>query len=107
STHLSQIKADNSGKFYVKGDSTFLMPRTNKDTLVLVINNTNPFASAEKEQGKEDITEPPAISDIISFRNIFWAVVFVLIGYFIIRIISNILESFAEKSAQYRITIKG
>ena len=103
----SPVHSNNSGPFIVNGDSTLSMSGTNKDTLVLVINNGNPFARSEEEQGEGDITEPPAISDIISFRNIFWAVVFVLIGYFIIRIISNVLEAFAEKSAHYRITIKG
>ena len=107
SMRISLPGSDGSGAIIVKSDSTVLLSGTSRDTLVLVINNGNPFGRVEQGQGEENITEPPAISDIISFRNIFWAVVFVLIGYFIIRIISNLLEAFAEKSAHYRITIKG
>lgn len=107
STQASSAHSTDAGRLIVKGDSTLSIPRTNTDTLVLVINNVNPFGSSGQEQKEENITEPPAISDIISFRKILWSVVFVLIGYFIIRIISNVLEAFAEKSAHYRITLKG
>ena len=107
STAWPMAPTQSIGRFEVKGDSMLSISTTNKDTLVLVVNNANPFATSEADQEEANITEPPAISDIISFRKILWAVVFVLIGYFIIRIISNLLEAFAEKSAHYRITIKG
>lgn len=54
----------------------------------------------------ESIIEPPSISDLISIGKIFWAIVFLVIGYYLIRIISRILEVLAEKSISYRITIK-
>ena len=50
---------------------------------------------------------PPSISDIISFGKIFWALVFFIIGYYIIRLLTKVLDIFAEKSTGYRITIKG
>ncbi|MFW5702176.1 MAG: mechanosensitive ion channel family protein [Bacteroidota bacterium] len=37
----------------------------------------------------------------------FWSLIFIVIGYVAIRIISRILDKFAERSAGYRITIKG
>ncbi|MEP0987151.1 mechanosensitive ion channel family protein [Ekhidna sp.] len=49
---------------------------------------------------------PPSISEIISLSKIFWAIIFLIGGYLFIRITSKILEIFAEKSTQYRITIK-
>lgn len=51
--------------------------------------------------------QPPSVIDLVSFGNIFWAIVFIAIGYFAIRFISSILQQFAERSTQYRITIKG
>ena len=89
----------------VTSDSTLLVSGSSKDTIVLVIKNANPFAATQDKN--EAITDPPSVSDIISFRNIFWAFVFIMAGYFIIRIVTNLLETFAEKSARYRITLKG
>ena len=51
--------------------------------------------------------DPPSLSEIISFGKIFWAIVFLVVGYFIIRFIGSILGKIAEKSTTYRITIKG
>ncbi len=53
-----------------------------------------------------DALTPPSLDEIISFPKIFWSIVFLLVGYFLIRIISRILEVFAERSTRYRITIK-
>jgi MscS family membrane protein len=55
---------------------------------------------------KKDM-KPPSIGELISVGKIFWSVVFILVGYFGIRFLSSILESFAERSTNYRITIKG
>lgn len=61
-----------------------------------------------KNIGKEDVAlNPPSISEIISLPKIFWAVVFIAIGYFVIRFISSALEAIAERSTKYRITVKG
>ncbi|MEP5611480.1 MAG: mechanosensitive ion channel domain-containing protein [Cyclobacteriaceae bacterium] len=49
---------------------------------------------------------PPDLSELISISKIFWAIVFLIAGYFLIRLISRILEIFAERSTLYRIRIK-
>ncbi|MTI20163.1 mechanosensitive ion channel, partial [Fulvivirga sp. RKSG066] len=49
----------------------------------------------------------PSIKDIVSFGKIFWTVVFALAGYFIIRFLTRLIERIAERSTNYRITIKG
>jgi len=54
----------------------------------------------------EKLTTPPSISDLISFDKIFWAVIFFLIGLYLIKFVSKILELFAERSTRYRIAIK-
>ena len=105
-TDSTNAAHNSSGPIIIKGDSALTISGANKDTLVIIVDNANLLGNTEKEEG-EDITEPPSISDIISIRKIFWAIIFVLIGYFIVRIISNVLEAFAEKSARYRIAIKG
>ncbi|MEL6559046.1 MAG: mechanosensitive ion channel family protein [Bacteroidota bacterium] len=60
-----------------------------------------PVAAKEKS-----VVKAPSISELISFWKIFWAIVFLVIGYFLIRFTSKILEILAEKSTNYRITIK-
>ncbi|WP_317191626.1 mechanosensitive ion channel family protein [Fulvivirga sediminis] len=49
----------------------------------------------------------PSLSEIVSVGKVFWAVVFLIVGYFVTRFLGSVLERMAEKSANYRITIKG
>ncbi len=51
--------------------------------------------------------EPPSVLDVISVGKVIWALIFFIAGLYLIRIITKILEVFAERSAGYRITIKG
>ncbi|MFY0600107.1 MAG: mechanosensitive ion channel family protein [Cyclobacteriaceae bacterium] len=50
---------------------------------------------------------PPSIDELISLPKIFWSVVLLFCGYLLIKILSRVLEIFAERSTRYRITIKG
>lgn len=58
------------------------------------------------EQKKPSIKTPPPVTELISIPNLLWSLVFILVGYFVIRFTSRILEIFAERSTKYRITIK-
>jgi len=49
---------------------------------------------------------PTEALDMISFSKIFWTIIFILIGYYLIKIIIKILNLLAENSARFRITIK-
>jgi MscS family membrane protein len=55
---------------------------------------------------KQDL-KPPSVGELISVGKILWSIVFILVGYFSIRFLTSILESVAERSTNYRITIKG
>ena len=50
---------------------------------------------------------PPSILDVISFSKVLWAVFFLLIGFYLIKFISRLLDILAEKGTRYRLTIKG
>ena len=52
-------------------------------------------------------TTPPDISEIFSFWKIFWALIFLVGGYFVIRLLISAIEVWAERSTTNRITIKG
>jgi small-conductance mechanosensitive channel len=57
--------------------------------------------------GDQKIPEKPAdVLHAISFSNIFWTLILLLIGYLFIRLIIKALELFAERSVKYRISIK-
>ncbi|QSE99357.1 mechanosensitive ion channel [Fulvivirga lutea] len=59
-----------------------------------------------KTDSEQKIQVPP-IHDLISIGKIFWSIVFLVVGYFVLRFLGTVLEKFAEKSTTYRITIKG
>lgn len=66
--------------------------------------NVGKKAQAVVDDVKEDF---PEIWNIISIGKIFWSLVFLLVGFVLVRFFGSILEKLAEKSAHYRITIKG
>lgn len=49
---------------------------------------------------------PPELTDIISLSNVIWTVIFLIIGYFIIKIVLSLLSNFARRNAKYEFTIK-
>ncbi len=71
------------------------------DTLTQPADTTSAVSKATK------VLDPPSITEIISIGKIFWSIIFLAAGYFIIRFIGSILSALAERSAHYRITIKG
>ncbi|MEP2025691.1 MAG: mechanosensitive ion channel domain-containing protein [Reichenbachiella sp.] len=82
------------------------------DSIVVAkVDSVHTLDSAQNAQqiaGKKKVklNTPPPVSELISFPNLFWSLVFVLVGYFLIKFTSRILEIFAERSTKYRITIK-
>ncbi len=48
----------------------------------------------------------PNVDEIITPSKIFWTIVFLLLGYVFIRLISGLLNRIGEKSTKYRIAIK-
>lgn len=50
--------------------------------------------------------KPSEVINAISFSDIFWTIVFLVIGYLLVRMVIRIMELVAEKSARYRISMK-
>ncbi len=74
---------------------------------IVVEQNTPALDSLRLKLKEEAGSKNPSLKELISFGKIFWTIILLLIGYFSIKIITRILAFFSEKSAQYRITIKG
>ncbi|MCB9258440.1 MAG: mechanosensitive ion channel [Ignavibacteriales bacterium] len=73
--------------------------KVQKDTAKSAIENLE--AIIPDENVKEKLT------DIFSLSKIIWAVIFFLVSYYVIKFVTKILDKFSEKSARYRITLKG
>jgi small-conductance mechanosensitive channel len=104
------IILSNCSGFSQSRDTNFNDPRTKvivkTDTIYV---NTAPhkkYSSIDSTKKTIEISTPP-LEDIISFAKVFWSLIVIIAGFFIIRIISKTLDLIAEKSAGYRITIKG
>ncbi|MFA9370752.1 MAG: mechanosensitive ion channel family protein [Labilibaculum antarcticum] len=85
-TLLSQNQIDNSiaKTEVIKGDS--------------VVSSTDDVIKSIGEK-----LDAPDVSNIISFSKIFWALVFILIGYFIVRFLTRTIEIWSEKSPDRRV----
>jgi MscS family membrane protein len=97
--------------------STALFPQ---DTLTakLIVNASDTVKleqaldSIGKKEGRaanfdeQIIQKPTEVLDAISFSRIFWTLLLLAIGYFIIKTIVKLFELFAERSTRYRISIK-
>ena len=72
----------------------------------LIDNITDPVSKNPKKNLKEELAPPP-IWKYFSIGKLFWAIVFLVLGYLLIRFLVNVLTRFSERSATHRITVKG
>lgn len=68
---------------------------------------TSSTSPATTIPGPEQLTAKPAeVINVISFQNIFWTIVLLLLGYLFIKLVVRILDLLAERSTKLRITVK-
>lgn len=91
----------------VSAQTDTLIDKANKDSLVSVIDSLDQTTNTGKKETDNSIIKPPSLDELVSVEKILWAIVFFLVGLYIIKFLTKILEIFAERSANYRITIKG
>ena len=87
-----------------KNDSIKVVVKT--DTVFVNQSPTKKAVQSDTSKKILDIGTPP-IEKIISFSKVFWSLVVLIIGFFVIRIVSKTIDLIAERSTNYRITIKG
>ena len=81
--------------------------KVSKETVTkMVKDETKKEVKATKDKIVEDLMPPP-IWEFFSAGKIIWSLIFIILGYLIIRFIVSLLERFAEKFTKQRITIKG
>ena len=94
----------------VLNDSTLFITIQSPDT-VAIITDTAKVNQANQEGRPGAINNekinPESVLKVFSPAKILWSIIFISITYFLIRTTTNLLTVFAEKSARYRITLKG
>lgn len=117
---LAGCNTRESSKPLIPSDSTIMvMPSDTLDTLLLqeleTLTQPQPEAETGTEEAGQSQEEKPAAEDnpqvkeilqILSPGKIFTALIIFVVSLVLIRFISKILERLAERSVQYRITIK-
>ncbi|UZO82061.1 mechanosensitive ion channel family protein [Aquimarina sp. ERC-38] len=94
------FKRDTVKIIEVQRDTVFVVKESPKS-----ITQDTTVKSLKKELGKE--LTPPPIWKFFSIGKLFWSVIFIVLGYLLIRFLVNVLTRFSERSATHRITIKG
>ena len=92
----------------------FLNQSQSADTLKqheLAPENTNQSKPAQQDNedtndNKSSVTNPPNIKGIISFSKIFWSIVFIVVGYFLLKAISGVLKLVSHRKPKYQSTIR-
>lgn len=51
--------------------------------------------------------KPKDVLEVISLSKIFWTIILLIFGYYFIQIVIKVLDILSERSARFRITIKG
>ncbi|MBN2571519.1 MAG: mechanosensitive ion channel [Ignavibacteriales bacterium] len=94
----------------LKPDTVFFMHDSSK----IITDTTSIFfrkdvtKKDEQDTTKTSIITPPlTLENIFSLKKIIWAIIFFIIGYYILKLITTLLTKISEKSIKYRIFFKG
>jgi len=79
--------------------------KADTDTLVVSGSDTAKITTTNERKSAENL-RPPQISDIISVSKIIWSLIFIIIGYFVIRLLISLFSSLSIRYPRYDFTIK-
>ncbi len=99
------IHADSTISIYLSSSDTVVIHQT--DTiLVFVESSPTPLVPVPVPAVEQEI-DPKSMLKVISVGKIIWSLIFLFITYLIIKGLTKLLHMLAERSARYRITVKG
>jgi len=100
------VHADSAVHIYLSSSDTVVIHQT--DTVIIIINTASSMPSKPaKESRTEDEVDPKSVLKIISVGKIIRSLIILLITYLIIKVLTKLLNILSERSARYRITVKG
>lgn len=88
------------------GDTASLKVDEIQPDFVAIEDSTSSDVLAQSGVETGAFTGPPPLQELISLPKVFWSLVLILVGYFVIRFSIKTLTLFAERNARYRITIR-
>ena len=100
------INADSSIHIYLSNSDTVVVQHT--DTIFIA--DRPLFEKSEKQAESSEMEEevdPKSVLKVISVGKIIWSVIFLAFTYLVIKGITQLLNIIAERTARYRITVKG
>ena len=71
------------------------------------VTNTKPIIPPKDPTAEKEEVDPKSVLKVISVGKIIWSLIFLAVTYLIIKGLTKILNILAERSARYRITVKG
>ena len=103
------VHADSTIYIYLSSSDTVFIQ--NNDTVVVlnqVTTQSSPISPIVSQPvPDEEEIDPKSVLKVISVGKIIWSIIFLAITYLIIKGLSKLLNVLAERSARYRITVKG
>jgi hypothetical protein len=106
-TSDSLVHADSTVKIFLSNSDTVLVHSTDTVIVVVEIPVANQTLRLPKTPEDKEKVDPSSVLKVISFGKIIWSIIFLLFTYLIIRGLAKLLNIIAERSARYRITVKG
>lgn len=107
---ISVGKAQSKGTTIVLNDSSIFITIEGPDSLTITTDTASVNQASKGgtlgAKGGEKVS-PESVLEVFSPGKILWSIIFISVTYFLIRITTNALSLFAERSARYRITLKG
>lgn len=91
-------------------DSVFVsISQVTPDTVVKTDLSKTEITKADTTKNESEIDKvltPPSVTEILSAPKIVWSVIFIVIGYFIIRLLIGILNQISTRYPRYTFTVK-
>lgn len=69
-------------------------------------NKINSVDSTDTSSAREQVLNPPSVTEIVSVPKIIWSIIFIIIGYFMIQLMIGLLNRFSAGYPRYEFTIK-
>ena len=99
------VHADSAVYIYLSSSDTVVINHT--DTIFVVSQGLGAAPTAVEPTEKEEDVDPRSVLEVISVGKVIWSLIFLAIAYFAMKLLTKLLNLFAERSARYRITVKG
>jgi len=90
----------------IEADSVISLIETTVDSLNSAKNEIKSTVIRDTAVAKESSKTIPSISEVISYGKIYWSIIVLILTYAVSRFILSILDSFAERSSDYRLFFK-